>query len=124
MAKAYSIDLRNKVILFIASGSSKREASRVFNIGEDTIYRWLRRAKNGNLAPKKREDFPRKMDPEQLLNYVCQHPDHTLVEIGGSLGVAYQTASKWLRRLGITRKKRPHFTKNETKRSALCLKNS
>jgi len=38
MARAYSLDLRKKVINFIAQGGEKREAGKVFNIGEDTIF--------------------------------------------------------------------------------------
>ena len=74
MAKAYSLDLRKKVIAFVAQCGSKREAARTFNIGEDTIYRWVRRNKAGDLSPKKRTDFPRKVPLETLLKYVEDHP--------------------------------------------------
>ena len=87
MARAYSIDLRDKVISFVFQGKSKREASRVFGIGEDTIYRWLRRHKVGTLAPKKRTKYPQKVSSERLLSYVEQNPDHTLKEIGHALGL-------------------------------------
>lgn len=66
MARAYSIDLRRKVMSFIAGGSSKREAARVFGIGEDTIYRWARREKAGDIAPKKRIFLPKKMNCQKL----------------------------------------------------------
>jgi putative transposase len=122
MIHAYSLDLREKVMAFIASGSSKREAAKVFNIGEDTIYRWLRRQKAGNLAPKKRTDFPRKVDLKKLRFYVASHPDHTLTEIAKALGLGVCTVFKWLNRLGITRKKRLFATKKEMKRKGLSLK--
>ncbi len=64
MVKAYSLDLREKVISFISGGKCKREASKVFSIGEDTIYRWLRLYKIGNLAPKKHKEYPRKIAGE------------------------------------------------------------
>lgn len=35
MAKAYSIDLKEKVISFVSQGGGKREAARIFDIGED-----------------------------------------------------------------------------------------
>ena len=38
MGRAYSLDLRQKVMSFISQGGRKREAARVFGIGEDTIY--------------------------------------------------------------------------------------
>ena len=50
MARAYSEDLREKVISYIMSGGNKREAARVFKIGEDTVYRWLRLQKAEDLS--------------------------------------------------------------------------
>ena len=63
----------------------KREAAKVFNIGEDTIYQWLRRAKAGDLKPKKRTKFPRKVSDTTLGAYVREHPDRTLREISQGL---------------------------------------
>jgi putative transposase len=82
MARSYSLDLRRKVISFISQGGGKREASRVFNIGEDTVYRWICLDRTGDLSPKKRTNFPRKVPLEVLRKYVDSHPDHTLKEIG------------------------------------------
>jgi putative transposase len=88
MARAYSHTLREKVMTFVNQGGSKREASRVYNIGENTIYRWIRRFKAGNLKPKERTDFPRKVPIETLRNYVKENPDHALKEIGLALGLS------------------------------------
>ncbi len=105
MAKAYSEDLREKVISYIMNGCSKREAARTFNIGEATIYCWLRLHKAGDLKPKKRTDYPRKVDEQKLRDYVKENPDHTLEQIGQALHLGIQTVSTWLKRLNITRKK-------------------
>ena len=115
MARAYSLDLRQKVISFISQGGSKREAAKVFNIGEDTIYRWQRRHKLGDLNPKKRTNFQTKVPLETLCKYVEEHPDHTLQEIGQAVNLSASKVWKHLKKLGITRKKRPHYTKNVTK---------
>ena len=88
MAKAYSLDLGKKVISFVGQGRSKRKAAKLFNMGEDTIYRWIRRDKLGDLAPKKRTEFPTKVPLEKLRKYVEDHPDHTLKEIGIAVGLA------------------------------------
>jgi transposase len=98
MARAYSEDLRKKVISYIMSGGSKREASRVFKIGEDTVYRWLRLHKAGELKAKKRTVYPRKIDEEKLRDYVQLHPDHTLEQIAEALSLSIQTIFRWLRR--------------------------
>ena len=105
MGRAYSLDLREKVIAFINQGGSKRQASKIFGVGEDTIYRWIRREKQGKLAPKKRVKYPQKVDCEELLCYVKEPPDHTLKEIAIALKLGIKTVWKWLKRLNITRKK-------------------
>jgi len=118
MAKAYSIDLRRAVISFIESGGSKRDASKLFGVGESAIYSWLRRQKMGDLGAKKRTDFPRKIDPEALQEYVSKNPDHTLIEIAAALNLGRQTIFRWLRRLKMTRKKRPSSTKSVALKNA------
>ncbi|MGN6559340.1 MAG: IS630 transposase-related protein [Candidatus Nitrosocosmicus sp.] len=122
MAKAYSEDLREKVISHVMSGCSKREAARVFNIGEGTVYNWLRLHRGGSLKPKKRTDYPRKVDEDALKKYVETHPDHTLKQIAEALGLKFQNVAKWLKRLNITRKKRPPSIKSAMKRNEPNLK--
>lgn len=117
MAKAYSEDLRGKVISHIMSGRSKREAAKVFNIGEATVYNWLRLHKAGSLKPKKRTDYPRKVDEHKLRTYVEQNPDHTLKQIAEALDLKFQNVAKWLKRLNITRKKRPRSIKSAMKKN-------
>ena len=67
MARAYSLDFRKSVVTYIQNGGSKREASRVFRIGEDTIYRWQRLAKKGSLEAKKRTEYKRKVSDDVLI---------------------------------------------------------
>jgi transposase len=124
MARAYSEDLREKVISQIMSGCSKREAAKVFNIGEATVYNWLRLHKAGSLKPKKRTQYPRTVDEKKLREYLAQNPDHTLKQIAEALGLKFQNVGKWLKRLKITRKKRPRFIKSAMKRSEPNLNNS
>lgn len=122
MATGYGIDLRKKVIDYLERGGSKREASKVFSIGERTIYAWIKKQKAGDLKAKKRESYPQKIDVAKLKQYVATHPDHTLKEIGPALGVAYQTVSTWLKRLHITRKKKAYFMPSEKKINEMNLK--
>lgn len=115
MGKTYSIDLREKVVLYLSSGGCKKEASKIFNIGIATIYRWLGSEKAGNLSPKKRTSFYHVVDVDALREYVSLNPDHTLKEIGQALKIGNQTVCRWLKRLQITRKKRSRFTKKVMK---------
>ncbi|MGC1245798.1 MAG: IS630 transposase-related protein, partial [Spirulinaceae cyanobacterium] len=39
----YSLDLRKKVIKYIEDGGKITSATKVFNLGRATIYRWLNR---------------------------------------------------------------------------------
>jgi putative transposase len=78
MAKAYSEDLREKVISHIMRGCSKREAAKIFNIGEATVYRWIDLHEQGDIKPKKRTNYPRQVDEKKLREYVDHTPDpHT-----------------------------------------------
>ncbi|MBL0941927.1 MAG: helix-turn-helix domain-containing protein [Alphaproteobacteria bacterium] len=95
MARAYSEDLRKKVISHIMSGCSKREAAKVFKIGEATVYNWLRLYKAGSLQAKRRTDYPRKVDEQKLRDYVKQNPDHTLKQIGQALDLKFQNVATW-----------------------------
>lgn len=124
MAKAYSEDLRKKVIYQITSGCSKREAAQLFSLGEATVYRWVKLHKSGDIKPKKRAHYSCKVDIEKLKEYVAQNPDHTLKQIGEALGIKFQNVAHWLKRLKITRKKRPHFTKSVTKKNVPSLENN
>lgn len=124
MTKTYSEDLRRKVISHIMGGCRKREAAKIFNIGEATIYRWLNLHKQGDIKPKKRTNYVRKVNIEQLLHYVERNPDHMLKEIGETLDLKFQTVGNWLKRLNITRKKRPRFIKSAAQRNVQNLKSS
>lgn len=124
MARAYSLDLRNKVISFISQGGSKREAAKMFDIGEDTIYRWMRLNKLGDISAKKRKDFPTKIPLETLRKYVEKHPDHILKEIGQAVGLSASNVWKHLKKLDLTRKKRSRSTQNVAQNNAPNFKNN
>ena len=50
--KAYTLDLRERVVKFVAGGGTRAQAARLFRLGERTVYRYLAAAKTNNLAPK------------------------------------------------------------------------
>ena len=53
---AYSLDLRKRVLDFIATGGSKTEASRRFSVARSTLYKWLNAPENViNPGPVARE---------------------------------------------------------------------
>ena len=49
MARAYSLDLRERVVGAIEGGLSRREAAEVFGVSASTAVKWMRR-QNGSVA--------------------------------------------------------------------------
>jgi putative transposase len=106
----YSKDLRKRVIEFVEKGGSKRQACTTYQIGHNTIYRWLRQRKESKtFDPKRRDTFYRKCDAKKLKRLIKQCPDATLKELGEKLKLQPSTIFYALERLKITRKKKLHL---------------
>lgn len=113
MSKAYSVDLRERVLDFLKRNNDKKVASQLFKVGIATIYRWVRQQKEkGHLEPHRREYVYRKLDYQLLEKYMEDHPDDFLFEIADHFSVTIQAIFYALKKLKITRKKRTSFTKN------------
>ncbi len=115
MAKAYSIDLRERVIKNYSDGMSKEDIVNIFAIGIDTLNRWIRKyKKTGNIEPEKQTKFrERKFSDEELLDAVKRKPSSRLDEIAKKFSVSHQAVSDRLKLLGVTRKKRLSCIKKE-----------
>lgn len=107
MSNAYSVDLRERVIAFLLKGGAPSAACDIFQIGEATLYRWLRQHRHlGHVTPKVRgKTTPRKLGDAKLRAYVAAHPDATLAEMGAHFAVSAVAVWKACQRLTITRKK-------------------
>jgi len=111
---AYSEDLRMKVIDYLSSGHTQREARDTFRISLSAINRWHQLyIQTGKLEDKKPCRSFKKLDPVKLEDYVKEHPDAYLKEIGEAFGCAESSVRKAFRRLGITRKKRRNDTESK-----------
>ena len=113
MARAYSQDLRDRVI---EAGTSARAAADRFGIGVATAIVWVRRAREGERSARKQGQPRRsKLDPHRdyLLSLIEAEPDVTIVEMQDRLlseaGVSASVGTIWtfLDRAGLTFKKRP-----------------
>ncbi len=61
--KAYSIDLRTKIVESVRRGVSNSETARRFGVNRSTIGRYLKRLdEEGSLIPKKAPGSPPKLD--------------------------------------------------------------
>jgi len=114
--KAYSLDLRTRVLAAIEGGMSRADAVRTFQVSLGSIKRWLRRRlTSGSLAPKPRTGKTASISAAQLptLRFQLeQFPDASLAEHARLWNADHATSlSQWtlgraIRRLGWSRKKR------------------
>jgi transposase len=113
MARAYSQDLRDRVI---DAGTSARQAAERFGVGIATAIVWTRRAREGERSARKQGQPTRsKLDPHRayLLGLIEAEPDITIAEMQARLaseaGISASVGTIWtfLDRAGLTFKKRP-----------------
>jgi transposase len=126
--KAYSQDLREKVIAAVTAGKqSNRKLAEAFGISESVIEKWTRRQREtGSVAAWPHGGgVPRRLAAQEgfLRAEVAQQPDISLEELCARLkakqGVA-ATASmmcRELQRLKLPRKKRASTTANGRRRA-------
>lgn len=115
---SYSIDLRERVIKFIEKSGSKTKAAKVFNISRTTIHEWLlKKTKTGTLEDAKPKRGWKKLEPEALISYVQSNPDGTLKEYANHFKTSIPSVCLALKKLKITRKKRPLSTENGMKKN-------
>jgi len=89
MSVAYSSDLRARVIEFVESGASRREAAEQFGISVSSSIRWLDEwVKDGRAEAKARggSRSPLEDHAAWLLALVAERPDLTLEEVVAQMG--------------------------------------
>jgi transposase len=120
MARPISIDVRERVIsAYLEGAGSYSEVSQLFKIGESTLTRWLRRARQGmSLEPDTAPGRAPKLDDHGravLRELVEADSDATLAELADRvrerIGVTISTPALCvtLDKMGLTRKKKTSF---------------
>jgi transposase len=117
MARAYSRDLRERLLQALASGLPAVEVAQRTSVSVSSLHRWQGKAAAGqSLEPGRSPGGPRKIGSEAepaLHAQVAAHPDATLAEhcafwtAEGHEPVSVATMSRALQRVGLSRKKRP-----------------
>ena len=115
MPKAYSGDLRERVIGAVEEGASRREAGERFEVSASSSVRWLQRWRQSrSAAPKPRGGSvsPLEKCSAQILAVIAEHPDLTLMETVAELqrqriGTSKSALSRFFGRHDITLKKKP-----------------
>lgn len=122
MPKSYSVDLREKVLQYLEKNQNREAASRLFQVGIATIYRWLSfKKEKGNIEPLRRPYAYKKIDDQKLIDYIEKNPDHFLSEIAKHFNLTAQAVFYALKRLKITRKKSSRSTRKGTKKKERAL---
>jgi transposase len=124
--RAYSMDLRERVLAAVDRATPRKEIVRTLGVSEPTIRRYLRlRRETGSVAPKPppKRPFSIGQSVEQrraLWKQLEEHEDATLEkhcqlwESKQGDKVSISTMSRAIRRLGWTLKKRVWVPPNET----------
>jgi transposase len=84
MPKAYSTDIRGRVIARVESGASRREAAEHFEISASAAVKWVKCFRDtGNCAAKPRGGSTSRLEEhaDWLLGLVAERPDLTLDEV-------------------------------------------
>ena len=126
--RAYSIDLKERLVRAVAEGQPMREAARRFGVAVTTVKRAVvQQRETGSLARKPIPGGPRRIGPEQegvLRARLEAAPDATVLEHcawwAEQQGQQLSEATMWraLHRLGWTHKKRRWLPASVTRRRA------
>ncbi len=122
--KAYSVDLREKIVAAVRRGMSKAQAARTFGVGATSVKRYVKLAEEGKpLSPGKAPGKKAKFDESAmklLEEDLHSRPTATyekradlLCELAG-VRVSKSTICRMVRRLGYTRKKDRWVQQKET----------
>lgn len=114
MTKAYSLDLRRRVVRFVDGGHSRHEAAAHFEVSVAFVVKLVAAWRTTGSYAAKPEGGWRysKLDPHRayLLPRVSKMPDITMAELAGELAskgvkVAAASLSRWYWRNGYRYKK-------------------
>jgi len=122
--KAYSVDLREKIVAAVGRGMSKAQAARTFGVGATSVKRYVKLAEEGKpLTPGKAPGKEGKLDGNAmklLEEDLHSRPAATyekradlLYELIG-VRVSKSSICRIVRRLGYTRKKDRWVLQKET----------
>ena len=114
MAKAYSMDLRERVLKDCDAGMRSEDVAQKYSVSASWVYDLRKkRRETGSIAPRQQRHGCRpKLVPyeKEIRQLVSEHPDATLAEfcelLSKQVSVSPATLCDFLRHLKITRKKR------------------
>jgi transposase len=114
MARAYSLDLRERVVAAVSAGKSCGEAAEQFAVSRSSAIKWSRRKREtGSAAPAKvggHRPFLLAGHKDWIAGRIAEKPDLTVQALLDELKakgtvVSFDTLWRFLRGLGMTFKK-------------------
>lgn len=116
MSRAFSMDLRKRLVSAVDDGMTRRAAARRFGVSPSTAIRWVDQwQREGHIEPARQggDNRSQRMEAhaDEVLGLIEETPDITLAEIADHLEdthgfrVAQSTVWRLLDRHGITFKK-------------------
>lgn len=127
--RAYSLDLRERIVTAVEQGNSLRTVAQRFAVSAATVSRYVHRKHHQTLPPKPQPGAKPRLTPtviQALLQNVEQQPDQTITELHHWLQqehpdvpISRATVHRALRKAGFTHKKSHWLLPSETKKSAL-----
>jgi transposase len=129
MGKAYSVDLRLRVLAAIDAGLSKMQAHKTFQISRSTIDDWIKlRAQTGSVQVPEQRCSRRGLGAHEGFAAFAQRHQHSTLEQMRQAwqqetqqSVSIMSFSRGLRQQGSTRKKRATSIENGAPKSAKSL---
>jgi transposase len=104
---AYDAVFRKRVIEYKNAGHTFKEVNEVFGVDSKRYYSWKKQLEEtGSLeyrAPKERNG---KINKNELIRLLEEHPDWYLREFAEKFNVCLQAIDKMFKKLGVTRKKK------------------
>ena len=116
MARAYSLDLRERVVAAVASGQSCRSVAKTFMVSVASVVKWSQRQRAvGSPAALKmggRRPYLVARERDWVLSRIAEKPDLTLRALLRELAdrglvVSYYALWHFLQHEGVTFKKKP-----------------
>jgi transposase len=111
--RAYSIDLRERVLLDWDAGLGTHAVARKYRVSPEWVRKLRRqREATGDIAPRRGKTGPKPKlieHAERITELVRQSPDATLQELRQRLGLEVSVVTLWrvLKKLGLVLKKSP-----------------
>lgn len=125
MSTAYSIDLRQKIILALENNSLQRNVAKRFKVSLRTVQRyWKQYQQTHNITPKPFHNNADKIkiDSNKIIDFIEQNKNITLKEIAVKMGVTFVAIHYVIKQNGYSFKKKAGYIKKEMKKNVKNFK--